>query len=827
MGAPDWNLHRPGKLGVERLDVGYSHGVIDAASDVETLDLVARATGDMDTIELYAGSGAIAGPLGTIFNNLNRPMIVEVMDSGAEAWGALTYNDYSVTAVTGHAGMFNEDLSQPVTISRLNSFDDGLFIVSSTLNAFLDVQFNTGAFALNRQVLAVEVHFRVNLTTAIRRYDTPTTFLWARDYPAWTPTWANGVARWGEAVVEPGGSVWRPWTPSMVRDFASGGQRKVRIQCRAGPGYWKIDRAFLRVFSIPERRKGVGVASPSTALSWIPFSMDTPAGTGSPTSTIGDDLTVMARRIIDYGEDQVANIVMPWRHLRGRAEDGSWIRRAQPFNPVVQTSANGQAGLMGAAGAQLDGVPMARILDGGIVIADTQPYALSRGAVCWGANTVSQTLTVPAGTTVYGQAFVVAGWRPLDGRPLAPLRAEVFVSATGARVLGAVEITAADVDRLPVSAPVSNVDDQGVVYKTVQLRFDDGVDLASALHELRFSSPDSTETRPWFVAALIGEATTNDQTFGGAIDFASGSFLSSGSLLPLTSGGVRSSDIQAQLVEVPPAVTGVGTADGSLTAHHVEICSGEATCPGCTEDTMPFVQVFWDPVPASSPDTIGYQIDRMDDRTPDWERVAFADGRETDAWNDMEPRIAVASQYRVRALRSDAVVGDWSDIVTHTVPGGQVALAFSSNAATGMGCVYPEVWGGEVTRGFDFREFDDVELRRMYGRNREVAFRPLERRGDGFSRTVLLSFGCTVALPSMDLFQPLRDLAWAPIPYVCVRDGEGNRWYASLRVPSGECRRGDAQGSELWTAEIAIVDAADTPAIHDTTVAQVDGPATP
>jgi hypothetical protein len=240
---------------------------------------------------------------------------------------------------------------------------------------------------------------------------------------------------------------------------------------------------------------------------------------------------------------------------------------------------------------------------------------------------------------------------------------------------------------------------------------------------------------------------------------------------------------------------------------------------------MPFATVTWAPAPSGSPDVSGYQIDRLDDLSPDWERVAAVDGRLTERWDDNEARIGVRTQYRIRVVRTDGVTGDWSDPISVTIPTGQVALAFSSNAAQGMGCVYPEVWEGQVNRSWDFLEAADIDLVRIFGRNRQVAFRPLERRGDSFSRVLLLNALCTVTLPSMATFSPLRDLAWAPIPYVCVRDGEGNRWFASLSVPGGSNRRADTGNTTLWLAEIGITEVSDSPAIHDTSVAQVEGPA--
>jgi hypothetical protein len=401
---------------------------------------------------------------------------------------------------------------------------------------------------------------------------------------------------------------------------------------------------------------------------------------------------------------------------------------------------------------------------------------------------------------------------------------------SGTKVLDSVEISAADADRLPVTAPVSNQDDAGATYKTLRFRFPNAITPGAGQYEVRISSPGSTATSPWFVAALMAEAHTTDQTFGGTTDYAAGQFLTGTPpvLTPLTSGGVRSSDALLELVEVPGPVTGVGTSVGSLTAHHVEVCDPNVGCEGCSDDTMPYVQVTWSPAPSGNPDVAAYHVDRMDDLSPDWERVAYVAGRTNTAWNDHEVRIGVASSYRVRVVRTDAVTGDWSAATSASkilVPPGQVALAFSSNAATGMGCVYPEVWTGEVVRSWDFLEAGDVKLRQMFGRDGQVAFRPLERKGDHWQRQVLLSALCSVARPSMALFNPLRDLAWAPVPYVCVRDGEGNRWLASLTVTGGDNRRADTANTELWLADIGITVVATVPAVHDTTVAQVEGPA--
>lgn len=821
MTAPNWNPGAPLIKGVEHLDIGYGHTVVDAPADVGELQWEVLRTGELDTIELYAGRGASApqllGAAGTRFNDLRRPMLVELVPTGSEAWGAITVDSYAVTALTNIASsMFNENLTQPITPSRLNASNDGQFVTTNVLGSSFEASFGTGAFPLDRQVLAVEVHMSINLTTGIRRID-PTGSPWSFDVPMWSPNFVVRAVRWGETIVDGTATSWKHWTPQMIRDYASGGTRRVRIACRAGPGYWKIDRLVFKVFSIPERRRGVGIGIPSTSEAWVPFTMTTPNATGSPVVTAGEPMTLMLRRITDYSLDNVAGSVLPWRYLRGVDSTEKWRRHSQPHNPLSG---------MPAAGPQLEGIPTARMLDGGTVIDDSMPYWLSRGSGVYGNEITSQRLTFPGDATVYGQAYVVAGWNPNTGRPVAPLRCEVFRVSDGVRVLGATEVTAPDVARLPTAASYSAVDDQGVQYKLVKLRFDDATTLAAGQYEVRLSSPGSTSSRPWFIAALVANKHTTNQTYGGATDYASGQVVIDGQSYALTSDGITparaySSDIQAALVEVPPPITGVGTSVGSLTTHHAQVCDPNQGCEGCADDSMPYATVTWPA--ATDPDVVGYDIDRLDDLSPDWERVAAVGGRLSTVWYDQEVRIGVRSQYRIRVARGDGVTGDWSEPVSVLVPPGQIALTFSSNAATGMGCVYPEVWtGDEADRTWEFTEAGDVTYRRIYGRNRPVAFRPMERRGDAFPRTLLLNALCSVTRPSMATFHPLRDLSWAPIPYVCVRDGEGNRWFASLEVPDGRNRRADAAGTELWLADIQIVEVADSPAVHDTTVPQVE-----
>ena len=89
-----------------------------------------------------------------------------------------------------------------------------------------------------------------------------------------------------------------------------------------------------------------------------------------------------------------------------------------------------------------------------------------------------------------------------------------------------------------------------------------------------------------------------------------------------------------------------------------------------------------------------------------------------------------------------------------------------------------------------------------------VAMRPTERGGVQFSRTILVN-NVAVPVPSLDEgFRSLRDLAWAQLPYVCVRDELGNRWFANVAVPSGRVR----DRRTTYLGQVLITEVTATPA---------------
>lgn len=208
------------------------------------------------------------------------------------------------------------------------------------------------------------------------------------------------------------------------------------------------------------------------------------------------------------------------------------------------------------------------------------------------------------------------------------------------------------------------------------------------------------------------------------------------------------------------------------------------------------------------------QIDRMDEEDLVWQTIVDTENFCITGVQDLEARVGVQNWYRARLANA----GDfWGPYVsgTGTIPAPGVegvtdansVLIFTSNRAPLATLAYVMVWDDRPVEGFAFPEADTQTLQRMYNRDFQVAFRPLERGGEQFDRTILVQ-AAAIPVESLANFINLRDLAWAELPYVCVRDELGNRWYANVLVPSGIVRR----NRRLYLGQIRVTEVTDTPA---------------
>lgn len=209
------------------------------------------------------------------------------------------------------------------------------------------------------------------------------------------------------------------------------------------------------------------------------------------------------------------------------------------------------------------------------------------------------------------------------------------------------------------------------------------------------------------------------------------------------------------------------------------------------------------------------EIQRRDAVTTDWQTVMLTESPGcVIQFNDFEARVGVLSEYRMRTLNALDFAGPWvTGSGTITSPGVVMAnsgsansvLMFTTNEESASNLAYVMQWEGAPVEEFLFPEVETLALQRMFGRDFAIAFHPLERGGDRFNRTILVN-AAAIALPSLANFRGLRDLAWADLDYVCVRDELGNRWFATVIVPSGDVR----SDRTIYLARITVSEATDT-----------------
>lgn len=286
-------------------------------------------------------------------------------------------------------------------------------------------------------------------------------------------------------------------------------------------------------------------------------------------------------------------------------------------------------------------------------------------------------------------------------------------------------------------------------------------------------------------------------------------------------------DVAIMVSQDMPTVTGFGVSvETQPVTGHGLYCG---LPPDCIPTGIGFNRLSWSALPGSllngvpvtgSPIVTGFgyfEVQRQDDEMSldEWETV-FLGGSPADlTFDDYEARVGVATRYRIRACNSMEFCGQWSATVTSTIPAPGITpggvdtgvLILTTNQDPLANLAYTMSWEGRPIEEFVFPEADTLTLHRMFGRDYQVGFRPLERGGTAFSRTLLVN-AAAVPLRTMDKgFTRLRDLAWDTVPYVCVRDELGNRWLSVINVPSGNIRR----SPQIYLAAVDIVETTATP----------------
>lgn len=235
--------------------------------------------------------------------------------------------------------------------------------------------------------------------------------------------------------------------------------------------------------------------------------------------------------------------------------------------------------------------------------------------------------------------------------------------------------------------------------------------------------------------------------------------------------------------------------------------------PCCIPTAIQYNRLTW----TASTGPYVVELQRMDTVDTDWQTIMMhtspASGAGT--FNDYEARVGILSSYRIREVNAFGFPGLWSSTITATIsePGVTIGctghiLIFTSNEVQdgSRNLAYSSAWQGQVEENFSFPEAGTVQLQAMYDRDFVTAFRSTERGGERFERELLIQ-AAAIAPPTLADFHGLRDMAWADLSYVCVRDDDGNRWFATVVVPSGRVMH----FRKIYTATVGVIEVTDTP----------------
>lgn len=342
----------------------------------------------------------------------------------------------------------------------------------------------------------------------------------------------------------------------------------------------------------------------------------------------------------------------------------------------------------------------------------------------------------------------------------------------------------------------------------------------------RWSSDAADVNHQWQVlGALASTGPTAGTNFGTALGPATygGSTAYATWSAPSVSGTAELADVATDLVlmfsQSPPAVTGLSVSIESQAVTGIgRHCDVD---PDWIPTDIHYHRVTWSATASSMPATgFGYYELQRRDTLDDWVTIAHMTSASATGFNDFEARVGLDSDYRIRALGALAFGGQWSATTSSTLTAPGVAgnaiddtsqvLIFTSNQSQSgaYNLAYAYAFDGDATEAFSFPEAGDLTLQKMYGKDYFTAFHPSERGGVRFSRPILVQ-AAAISPEALEDFRGLRDMAWADVPAVCVRDELGDRWFAAVSVPDGSV----VNRRTIYLASVDIVEVSDIPSV--------------
>ena len=604
---------------------------------------------------------------------------------------------------------------------------------------------------------------------------------------------------WSTASVPSFGNKAFPWRWEELNNFSLAGIPNDRLVLRiaffnpSGAGTVDIGYAAMRVTYCEERRLMYGADNVHPNFGFNnyapgprPVQLLSPAFAAPSALTPGDYTVTVSHRL--YGDESAYSRSRTAPTLYGITEYQSVVKQR---GKLVRQSLNIDDTF---SVETTDFLPQLTLHTAAGIVTGSHAYGQLVEAPVYGSITAAQTIAstlASGGGVTYPQVRFYA--RRFGG---------TTVSLQLSNGTSTVTITPADFDLL---------DEIADGWKEVTLRFSSAPTSAGLASTWTFSAAGEVAGNRWEILGANGVSPSAPQNIGPATYQApSGSTQALTWKSPNVTGAAAdtTADVAIMFSQDPPTII-----DLAVNMQTLELTQVDDTCNidnACIPTGVRYLRVTW-----SAPAITGASVElqRMDAET-DWQTIMLqTSSASVTGFSDYEARVGEVSSYRIRVINTRDFVGSWSATVTGTItsPGvtmtgsGSGMLIMTSNIDPTAALAYSMVWDSAPIEPFTFIEAGEQTFQQFYGRDFQVAFRPLERGGEQFDRTILVQ-AASVTRAKLANMTNLRDLAWADLPYVCVRDELGNRWFANVLVPTGTIQH----KRRIYLAQIRITETTDT-----------------
>lgn len=807
----DWNPTNPDVLGLE-----YSPGLTGtlpatsygSSTQGVVQSMPSTATESIDEILLFQTNA-------TPDSTAERPTLLEIFAAGNEIASGISTATYRPNGDVSNTGWENEvggtsNLYASVDESVFNATDYISAVVSSTTSATIRFSFDTAGALTGKRIL------NVTLTAQAYTEGTSVGKLLVRErtgiYTAarssqsvdivGASTYTFDLGEFFQATTDP-----MPWTINELQGLAAGTHSIALTATGLGSVTLYVYQVYLTVTYCDENRLAVGTIPHVYGASWKTVNMQTPSGGTLYWPKVSGQNFSVCVRAGSWGNAS-ASAYSASDRVHGAAATSVGMPYLQGINYVptadfalyrdldFQPASEGVPPTATPALAALNAESPKRAFpiifrDSGVQSVDSQPYGGSTIAVVQTGETVQQEVS-DASAQDYAAAIVTC--YPFGTTNVSDVtvslrqRSDDTEMATGT---------------LTYDAWAESPEVTGYIYRSVVVLFDTPATLAPATqYYLDLSATGSTA---WFVPLLWSgqpDANTDANGIGSYGDETDEATVTSASAETDSYAVDNSTELAIQVVAPPDAPTDF---DAIAAAYPASTCN-------CATP-IAYTAITWTAT-ALNADFGYYEIQRSDDQTA-WAKIAHITTEAAQNFEDQEARLGMQSCYRIRVVTSTGVPSAWTaSVCVDTLAPGK-GYTFTSNEVISMGVAYGDVYESDPGREYQFPEANEVQFRTMHGRDYQVAFRPLTRRGVTFTRRLLISgLACTNGTEGPDAADALRDLAWATLSYVCVRDESGNRWFASLQIPDLL----DRHSAEVHTVTLTATEVTNVPSQPDVDV---------